>query len=723
MNIPSRRIKLRFFLRKPLKGSHFSIERLFAAVIDCLPVDRYEIQVLNCPIVGRGVFRRFALMIWASFHQGDVNHITGDINYLGLLMRPSRTLLTITDSASMMRLVSFKRWFYRAFWLRLPIWHAEHVVAISNATLLETLSYVSSDSSKFSVIPCCTPFEVLAEPRPFSEGPPRILIVGTNPNKNLDRIFKALKGVLCQLIIIGPLSESQRELIALNSLEVESLLDIHDDEIVREYLNADMLVFVSTYEGFGLPILEGQAAGRPVITSCLSPMKEVAGGGACLVDPYSIVDIREGVLRVIHDSQYRAMLIQAGFDNVRAYSPKNVARQYSSLYEALFSGAAPSHVQNQEHLLDKSAKTADRAPTLHVFGQHQPTLNNHSPQSSTPNYYSDVIYFKAASLFGLAVKHHRAEHTKNIFKLIWLSIIGMKVIYENPDQPVIVWQGYGTYAILVSAIFLKKRSFILNTYKVPGESRQALKKRINDKLLKKAISLATGVVTISPVQAKALKRFNPNTAWIPFASDANWWKPGFPDLVLLANHGINHRDYVLVMGDADRDEITTLKALTDLNRPIIRVTREHLVALAALRAFRESGVTQGHVLLKISYELLRELYRGARVVVVPSKSDIHPAGMTSLTEAMSCGRPVIIRSGLATCGYVQDGYDAFVLSEWDASEIRGRILKVYETDIGESIGRNARNTVEKTLNFDLSAKKMSNFLTSVGVIENASRIN
>jgi len=167
-------------------------------------------------------------------------------------------------------------------------------------------------------------------------------------------------------------------------------LDIHDDEIVREYLNADMLVFVSTYEGFGLPILEGQAAGRPVITSCLSPMKEVAGGGACLVDPYSIVDIREGVLRVIHDSQYRAMLIQAGFDNVRAYSPKNVARQYSSLYEALFSGAAPSHVQNQEHLLDKSAKTADRAPTLHVFGQHQPTLNNLSPQSSTPNYYSDV---------------------------------------------------------------------------------------------------------------------------------------------------------------------------------------------------------------------------------------------------------------------------------------------------------------------------------------------
>ena len=710
-------------MRKPFPGSHFSIERLYAAVINCLPVDHYEVKVLICPIEGKGVFRRLALIIWAAFHQGDVNHITGDINYLGFLMRRSSTLLTITDSASMTRLVGFKRWLYRAFWLRLPIWHAEHVVAISNSTLLETLSYVSSDSQKFTVIPCCAPFGVLAEPQPFSGGRPRILIVGTKPNKNIHRIFNSLEGVQCQLVVIGPLSESHRELIALNSLEVENLLDIHDDDIVREYVNADMVVFVSTYEGFGLPILEGQAAGRPVITSCLSPMKEVAGAGACLVDPYSVIDIREGVLRVIHDSQYRAMLIQAGFDNVRAYSPENVARQYSSLYEALFFGTAPSHVQTLGHLVDKSAKTADRTPTLHVLGQNQPRINKNSPQSSTPNYYSDVIYVKSASLLGFEVKSHRAEHTKNIFKSIWLSIMGLKIIYENSDQPLIVWQGYGTYAILVGAIFLRKRRFILNTYKVPSDGRQALKKRINDKLLKKAIFLAAGVVTISPSQANALKRVNPNTVWIPFASDANWWKPGLPDLVLLANHGINHRDYVLVMGDADRDEKITLKALTDLNRPIIRVTREQTVALAAHRAFMESGVTQGHVLLKISYELLRELYRGARVVVVPAKSDIHPAGMTSLTEAMSCGRPVIIRSGLATCGYVKDGYDAFVLSKWEASEIRGRILQAYETDIGESIGRNARNTVEKTLNFDVIAKKMSNFMTKVGILENASRIN
>ena len=52
------------------------------------------------------------------------------------------------------------------------------------------------------------------------------------------------------------------------------------------YAAADIIIFPSLYEGFGLPILEGQKAGRAVLTSNIPPMTEVAGGGACLVDPY-----------------------------------------------------------------------------------------------------------------------------------------------------------------------------------------------------------------------------------------------------------------------------------------------------------------------------------------------------------------------------------------------------------------------------------------------------
>jgi glycosyltransferase involved in cell wall biosynthesis len=124
--------------------------------------------------------------------------------------------------------------------------------------------------------------------------------------------------------------------------------------------------------------------------------------------------------------------------------------------------------------------------------------------------------------------------------------------------------------------------------------------------------------------------------------------------------------------------------------------------------------------------LLRELYRGARVVMVPARSTIHPAGMTSLTEAMSCGRPVVIPYGLATEGYVLDGYDAFVLERWEESAIRDKIDLAYQTDIGELIGRNARNTVEERINFNSSARLLANFIASIeslGNGVNATRTN
>jgi glycosyltransferase involved in cell wall biosynthesis len=344
----------------------------------------------------------------------------------------------------------------------------------------------------------------------------------------------------------------------------------------------------------------------------------------------------------------------------------------------------------------------------------------------TPGYFSDMFCQEAASLLGLNYKNHSAIHSKSILKTIWLSLIALKKIRNNHDDLVIVWQGYGTYAVLFSALLGRKTRFILNTYKVPSDHPQSIFKQLNDKILKKAISIADGVIAISKDQADSLRAFNSKVAWIPFAADLNWWTPAFPNRLSLASQGIHFQDYILIMGDVDRDERTTLNALSDLNHPILRVTRESKTALNARHAFTESNIKQWDVLVSIPYELLRELYRGARVVVVPARSTIHPAGMTSLTEAMSCGRPVVIPSGLATEGYVQDGYDAFVLKNWERSTIRDSIEKAYQTDIGELIGRNARNTVEERINFHASAKRLASFiasLESLGNIVNATRIN
>jgi len=667
-----------------------------------------------------------ALIIWAACLQGDVNHVTGDINFLSLLMRRSRTLLTITDSASMLRLVGFKRWFYRVFWLQLPIWRAGHVTAISEKTLQETLFHVSGDLTKFSVIPCCTPLGILVEPRSFLKSRPRILAVGTKPNKNLPRIIEALAGIPCHLIIVGSITKFHQELIVRHGLDVENHVDISHGDMALQYRNADLVIFVSTYEGFGLPILEGQAAGRPVITSRRSPMQEVAGAGACLVDPESVTAIREAVLRVIHDSQYRDMLVNTGFENMRGYSSEIIASQYDLVYQSLYFGMTTTHKENSEWLREKSFREEDRTPAMHVLGQFQPYIKELTSRTQRPGYFSDMFCHYAASLLGFDFKYHSAVHAKSIFKTIWLSLIVLKKIRKNQNDLLIVWQGYGTYAVLFSALLGKKPSFILNTYKVPSDLPQSIFKKVNDRILKKALSSADGVIAISKDQVGALQAFNSKVAWIPFAADFSWWTPACPNLVFLAGQGIHFRDYILIMGDVDRDERTTLNALSDLNHPILRVTRESKTALNARHAFIESNIKQWDVLVSVPYELLRELYRGARVVLVPARSTIHPAGMTSLTEAMSCGRPVVIPSGLATEGYVQDGYDAFVLKKWEKSTIRDSVEKAYQTDIGELIGRNARNTVEERINFHASAKQLSSFIESIeslNDIVNAARIN
>jgi glycosyltransferase involved in cell wall biosynthesis len=87
-----------------------------------------------------------------------------------------------------------------------------------------------------------------------------------------------------------------------------------------------------------MPILEAQATGRPVITSNLSSMPEVAGDGACLVNPYDVNSIKEGIQKVISDNHYRQQLITNGLKNVKRFNPKTVAGQYESLYKKLMDG-------------------------------------------------------------------------------------------------------------------------------------------------------------------------------------------------------------------------------------------------------------------------------------------------------------------------------------------------------------------------------------------------
>lgn len=105
--------------------------------------------------------------------------------------------------------------------------------------------------------------------------------------------------------------------------------------MISLYSKADILFFASLQEGFGLPILEAQGMGLPLITSNLSPMKEVAGDGAFLVNPYNINEIRKAIQSIMNNPQLRDELTSKGYENVAKYMIENVAKQYEELYDSI----------------------------------------------------------------------------------------------------------------------------------------------------------------------------------------------------------------------------------------------------------------------------------------------------------------------------------------------------------------------------------------------------
>jgi glycosyltransferase involved in cell wall biosynthesis len=264
-----------------------------------------------------------------------VNHITGDVHFLALLLRTRKTLLTILDCVSLERLRGVRRAILKLFWYTLPIARSRMVVVISESTRTELLRHVGCDPRKIRVVPACLDSSFIAAPKEFNATLPRILQVGTGVNKNLSRVAEALRAVPCEWDIVGTLSSDQEERLQSLGLNYRVLGLLDADGVRSAYRSCDLVVFASTYEGFGLPILEANATGRPVVTSNILSMPEVAGDAACLIDPFDVESIRAGILRVVNEPDYRASLIVNGFANVTRFSAESVASQYAQIYREL----------------------------------------------------------------------------------------------------------------------------------------------------------------------------------------------------------------------------------------------------------------------------------------------------------------------------------------------------------------------------------------------------
>lgn len=108
---------------------------------------------------------------------------------------------------------------------------------------------------------------------------------------------------------------------------------VEDDDLVAILNLAAVSMFASTYEGFGLPILEAQACGIPVITSNVSSTPEVAGDGAILVDPENVKEIKVAIDSILNNDKLRKEMIDKGFKNLKRFSWEKTAKETASIYE------------------------------------------------------------------------------------------------------------------------------------------------------------------------------------------------------------------------------------------------------------------------------------------------------------------------------------------------------------------------------------------------------
>jgi glycosyltransferase involved in cell wall biosynthesis len=173
---------------------------------------------------------------------------------------------------------------------------------------------------------------------------PYILLVATvEPRKNIPfliEVFEKIKGYDGYLVIAGRLGWKYKPIIkrmksSHKANSIRYINYINDNELPALYSGAELFVFPSYYEGFGLPPLEAMACGTPVVSSAKGSLKEVLDGGACVIQDFNHDSWLEEITKLLFDSALKKKRIAAGHRHIRKYTWENSASQILDIYKSL----------------------------------------------------------------------------------------------------------------------------------------------------------------------------------------------------------------------------------------------------------------------------------------------------------------------------------------------------------------------------------------------------
>jgi len=271
--------------------------------------------------------------------------------FVAPLLSPCPTVITVFDLSFLRFPDAFRRAnrTYLRIFTPLSARRARRVIAISEHTKRDVVRFLSIPADRVDVIHCGV--DAAFHPRPGEEvqafrqrrGLPErfILFVGTlEPRKNVQRLVEAyaqIRDLGAGLVLVGGKGWLYEDIFA--SVERLGLSDavlfagyVPAEELPLWYSAADLFVFPSLYEGFGLPPLEAMACGTPVISSNAASLPEVIGEAGLMVAPQDVEGLAAAMRRVLTDRDLRAQLREQGLQQARRFSWEKTARQTVEVY-------------------------------------------------------------------------------------------------------------------------------------------------------------------------------------------------------------------------------------------------------------------------------------------------------------------------------------------------------------------------------------------------------
>lgn len=238
--------------------------------------------------------------------------------------------------------------FQRKYWnVMIPVtgFVCDQIITISENSKIDIEAYIPSARGKTVSIPLASRFEVPDagnEPKALAHRPVVLMVANLTPNKNCAVVVEAVsmlrkKGRDVSFVHAGKdhLGLLQKS-IEVNDAGafVSSLGKVSDEELAQLYKTSLAVVVPSLYEGFGMPAVEAQAMGAPLICSDRGSLPEAAGSGAIYFDPEEPAMLAQKIEEVMDLSlEDRSKMVAAGYDSVRRFSWKKTARETMDVFD------------------------------------------------------------------------------------------------------------------------------------------------------------------------------------------------------------------------------------------------------------------------------------------------------------------------------------------------------------------------------------------------------